>query len=290
MKRSIVLVATLSVLVMMIASPADASFPGSNGKIAFASFSRHGTFSIGAVEPNGSGLTSLSDHFQDSYPSWSADGTTIVFAHYHRGEPDKIVTMASDGTGRSVVFAASAYMQFIARPVWSPDGSKIAFEARVGTHYSPKIYTINANGSLLTNISGHDNNDSDPDWSPDGTKIAFASRDGVMTMNTDGSERSLVVDNGFWPSWSPDGTMLAFRSHNDIYVSATDGSSLTQLTDAPRFESYPAFSPDGTLVAFVRRMPSHGEVWTVALADLTTTRITDTKRDEYALSWQALSP
>ena len=77
------------------------------------------------------------------------------------------------------------------RPIFSPDGSKIAFHAV--KEFNCQIYIMNADGSgikELTNILswnyGHV-------FSPGGSKIAFYSdRDGsfeIYIMNTDGSEQ-----------------------------------------------------------------------------------------------------
>lgn len=59
-------------------------------------------------------------------------------------------------------------------PVWSPDGTKIAFQSmRNGVNY--QVYVMNADGTGQVNLSNSTANDIQPSWSPDGTKIAFAS-------------------------------------------------------------------------------------------------------------------
>jgi Tol biopolymer transport system component len=77
-------------------------------------------------------------------------------------------------------------------PVWSPDGTKIAYAVD-----RTDIYVINADGSNPVNIT--DSSPSDhlfPCWSPDGSKIGFtSSRDGEDTlyiMNSDGSNPQRV--------------------------------------------------------------------------------------------------
>jgi TolB protein len=47
-------------------------------------------------------------------------------------------------------------------PVWSPDGTKIAFVSEGGIKQY-EIYVMNADGSRKTNLT----NDSDQDWAPD---------------------------------------------------------------------------------------------------------------------------
>jgi len=50
-------------------------------------------------------------------------------------------------------------------PVWSPDGTKIAFHSdRVGPN--PDIFVMNADGSGQTNRSNNPADDSFPDWQP----------------------------------------------------------------------------------------------------------------------------
>ena len=63
-------------------------------------------------------------------------------------------------------------------PVWSPDGSKIAY------HSKPLLFAIflmNATGSDPVNLTNvRTSTDVHPAWSPDGAKIAFTStRDGT---------------------------------------------------------------------------------------------------------------
>ena len=58
-------------------------------------------------------------------------------------------------------------------PVWSPDGTRIAFDStRSGNR---EVWVINADGSGLTNVSNHPAQDYEPAWSPDGTQITFTS-------------------------------------------------------------------------------------------------------------------
>jgi dipeptidyl aminopeptidase/acylaminoacyl peptidase len=100
-------------------------------------------------------------------------------------------------------------------PVWSPDGSRIAFEST--RHGNSEIYVMNADGSNQVNVSNHPADDGAPAWSPDGTMIAFVSlRDGqeeIYLMNADGSEQGrLTTGPGLKlaPSWLEDGQEIVF--------------------------------------------------------------------------------
>ena len=72
-----------------------------------------------------------------------------------------------------------------------------------------EIYTMNADGSGVTQLTSNGDDDKAPTWSPDGTKIAFGSiRDGkpaVYVMKADGTARinfhKTTKGYGIAPSW-----------------------------------------------------------------------------------------
>src|SRR5438552_14598202 len=74
-------------------------------------------------------------------------------------------------------------------PVWSPDGTKIAFEGFPDGDW--EVYVMNADGSDLRNLTNNPAQHLRLAWSPDGSKIAFdTDRDGnqdVYVMNVDGT-------------------------------------------------------------------------------------------------------
>ncbi|HXH88320.1 MAG TPA: hypothetical protein VNI55_06920, partial [Gaiellaceae bacterium] len=157
-------------------------------------------------------------------------------------------------------------------PVWSPDGRKIAFVRHTGRTPSEgedgratEIYVMNFDGSGVTALTSHLEDDYHPTWSPDGKKIAFASereggngRPDIYVMNADGSDIRRIAPTSRSrdePAWSPDGTRIAFtayRANSDIFVINVDGSGETPLTTttASRLNSDPQWSPDGKKIAF----------------------------------------
>ena len=102
-------------------SPADAAFPGVNGKIAFRS-SRDGNFQIYVVNADGSGQINLSNNpVGDVDPNWSPDGLKIVFASRRDGI-DQIYVMNADGSGQAKLSNNAAYGR---SPDWQPLGASI---------------------------------------------------------------------------------------------------------------------------------------------------------------------
>ena len=268
----------LLILIMLVVQPrpAEATFPGQNGRIAFAanSFGIGRNDEIYTMPPDGSDwrqLTSTTDGAR--YPAWSADGTKIAFNVVRQGSHE-IGTMYSDGSGRRLLTPIDGIPSN--QPVWSPDGTKIAFWSYYDGQKAD-IFVMNADGSGVKRLTTDpEHHDAAPAWSPDGTKIAFQkglswlgdTHEDVWVMDaSDGTgQANLTSDlaanagNGN-PDWSPDGTKIAFASSGDIYTVNPNGSSLSPLTNTTDMSEWsPAWSPDGTQIVFNAWDPQIGDV------------------------------
>lgn len=236
-----------------------------NGKIAFHKVI-DGKSQIYVINADGSDQTNLSDstlpYFGDYDPTWSSDGTQILFGSQRDGYPE-IYVMNADGTDQTRLTNKTG-SKFGGD--WSPDGLKIAYSSTVPTteeQQNEDIFVMNADGTNQVNLTSASTFDENPDWSPDGTKIAFDNEAEIYIMNADGAGKTRLKDQfqpiDRNPSWSPDGAKIAFESNSDgnsnIYVVNADGTGQTKLTGNGPIDTTdlePSWSPDGTKITFAR--------------------------------------
>lgn len=190
---------------------------------------------------------------RDGAPSWSPDGTHVVFHAEEDGAADLFVARADGSDRRNLTRTAADE----GAPAYSPDAARIAFDTDADGNF--EIYVMQADGTGRTRLTNHASRDVAPAWSPDGRKIAFmsdrASRPefDVFTMNADGSgvERVTTAGTSWFPQYSPDGSRLAFHVGRDVHVMDVAGGRLVGLTTHPADGMYPSWSPDGKRLAFM---------------------------------------
>ena len=278
------LMATIPVLLLvtgvlvLAAKPASAQETAPNGKIAFSS-SADGDYDVYTMNPDGSELINLTDAFggaDDTDPNWSPDGSKIAFASGRAGGEDhlfanNVFVMNADGS-HQVQLTFEPDHQSSLQPSWSPGGAQLAFASdREGDW---EIFTMGADGSAQTNITGPNQSlsydDMNPDWSPDGTRIIFEGvRQGaseILTADPDGTDEvNLTAEddppfaniNGY-PSYRPDGSKIVFmRAPNDgsdewdIWVMDPDGTDKEDVLPDDEWQDLaPAWSPNGTQIIF----------------------------------------
>ena len=69
-----------AVVVLVVSEKAEATFPGKNGRIAYASYGGGKDSEIYTINPDGSGKTQLTHNDTDDDPAYSPDGKKIVYA------------------------------------------------------------------------------------------------------------------------------------------------------------------------------------------------------------------
>lgn len=270
----------LVLLAAALAAPAQAAFPGQNGRISFSSEG-----DLWSVNPDGSNLvrltrTPLPD--DEAQSAFSPGGTRIAYRRRPAaGVPFQVFVMNADGTDpRQVTTDASVNAT---QPGWSPDGTQLVYRRSTpGQNASGDVWAIGVDGTgaraLVTTPVGDERY---PVLSPDGTRLAFtSSREGgqfdIFVGGAEGSGQTrLTTDPGYdsAPSWSPDATRLAFERGarlddeptKDVWVMDADGTDQAVLAATPGVvDEGPAFSPDGTQIAFTTGRDGNGEIYRMA--------------------------
>jgi len=267
-RRTRAVVAALLVLGISVTALSEDGSGSEGDRIVFAS-TRDGGMEIYVLDPDdGSTIRLTHNNGFDGLPDWSPDGSRIAFTSDMDGflgeqEPGgpsnlELYTMAPDG---SEVVRLTYNSRYEGESDWSPDGSRIAFDA-ADPFEDLQVYVMDRDGlaSPTALTSGAPNGD--PVWSPDGSQIAFTSlRDGdreIYVMAADGSGQINLTNSpgsdDYMAAWSPDGSKIAFLSERDgnpeIYVMAADGSDPVRLTHSPADDIDPSWSPDGRRIVF----------------------------------------
>jgi Tol biopolymer transport system component len=169
------------------------------------------------------------------------------------------------------------------RPVWSLDGTQVAFQSNREKVY--QVFVMAADGSNERRVSAEGIDDRHPSWSPTGTALAVDSGSEsvreIWTVDLASGARSQVTRLGAiatFPSWSPDGKQLSFYIYRggvlDLWSVGADGSSPRQLTNGLASEQQQQctfachvapFSPDGRRLAY--STTGRSEVWTMRASD-----------------------
>ncbi len=208
------------------------------------------------LNPNGSRIQLTTDGMSYS-GSISPDGALVAYTKVSgRFLPDDgLYVIDSTGDARELLVAVRGQTA-LTDPVWSPDGSRIAFielEIVGETSWGEPVYgrtlsVVNADGTgrqVLIDLGREDRSPtgwaSDLAWSPDGSQFAFSSssleRPGnyqIYVVNVDGSELRQLTSEGdsSQPVWSPDGLRIAFACGSALCTMGADGTDVREITGA----------------------------------------------------------
>jgi len=137
------------------------------------------------------------------------------------------------------------------------------------------IFSMNLDGTELTQLTNDPGSDQYPSVSPDGKKIAYSATVGgtwqIVVMNWDGSGKEQITSGPYrhgFPTWSFDGKYIFLEIYIDdnweIYRMDSDGSNLKRLTNNPGIDDWhPAAHPFEYKVIYESGPPGSEDIFII---------------------------
>ncbi len=226
-------------------------------------------------------------------PAISPDGSQVVFT---RTWVDKVKDQSRSNVW--LIDAAGTRLRELTRgnwrdtaPVWSPDGSKVAFLSdRDATTQIHVLWVATGELAQLTHV---ERTPSGLAWSPDGRQLAFTSfvpdEDPVLAVtlpkrprNAEWAKGATIVDT---LTWARDGEGPVERGFTHVFtVDAITGGTPRQITEGRFNHTGPEWSADGQTiyVSGIRKpeaeyLQGDSEIYAINLKTLAVTTLTDRK-------------
>ena len=228
------------------------------------------------------------------YPSPSPDGSMIAFSY--GGD----IWIANTGTN-AIARRITVHEAYDYRPVWSPDGSRIAFASdRTGDN---NVFVVDTVTLKPVQLTFHQRPDAPVDWTPDGTEVIFVSaRDlsprRIPTPYHVKADRS-VRPAKLWPVMSmdvrlsPDGRTVAFvrgyerwwrkgykgSNNYNIWLYDLESGEYKQITKSTNPEYTPMWSADGKSIYYLAEESKTANIYRMAADGSDAVRLTDFSED-----------
>ena len=222
------------------------------------------------------------------HPALSPDGKFVAYAAGPNGRLRIYVRQLYGGRTIAVADSTPGDQHW---PRWSPDGSRLSFEAGRAIYVVPALggpaRLLVAPPEQSPGVNGEgaisDEGPSYLAWSPDGRKIAYAVGRRIEVRAAEGGPPTTIAEVGQPHSfaWSPDGSRIAYVLGNAAFVYAPNaigniapsaiwtvaasGGPPVPLTDAAALNTSPAWLPDGRSLLFVSSRDGSRDVYRVAI-------------------------
>jgi len=177
----------------------------------------------------------------------------------------------------------------IISPVWSPDGTMLAYVSF--ELHKPVVYVHTLANGARRAVANYRGSNSAPAFSPDGKNLAVVlTKDGnseIYLIGIDGSNPRRMTSNDAIdtePFFSADGAWIYFTSDRggspQIYRMPAAGGDAQRITFNGDYNISPRVSPDGRLLAYVSRRNDLFQIEVLDIALNQELTVTDTVRDE----------
>jgi Tol biopolymer transport system component/tRNA A-37 threonylcarbamoyl transferase component Bud32 len=165
-------------------------------------------------------------------------GNRLAYTRLQRDINIYAAELGPDGRLRSAEKPFAASSRRDTDPVYSPDGTRVAFES-------------DRSGS---------------------SEIWLARSDGTQLFQLTSAERASVLDATAWAAWSPDGTQVLYSSRPapgeapDLFVMNVNGGPARRLTDDASSDFAGSWSADGRTIYFVSWRSGERRVYSMPAA------------------------
>ncbi|MGB6335780.1 MAG: protein kinase, partial [Thermoanaerobaculia bacterium] len=247
--------------------------------IAFdAEFGQPGSYAIGMVRSDGTGLRQLTDSgHRDRYPEWSPEGRRLTFAGNRSGSLQAWIINA-DGSGLRQL-TDMPETEFIL-PVWPPDGSRLAtssLHGEVTYIFDPDKPWREEPPTQLVGFGDEEDKFWAWSWSPDGRRlVGECGREaseglGICLYSFDTGDYEKLTEVGSDPFWLNDGRRLMFHAEGDsgsaIFLIDTETGETREVITSESLSiapdsiwQWPALSPDNRTI-YIERYHTEADIW-----------------------------
>jgi dipeptidyl aminopeptidase/acylaminoacyl peptidase len=151
----------LIMLVVLYAQPAEANYPGTNGKIAYSGWDGN-DLEIYTVNPDGgSNVKVTNNQSGNEAPAYSPNAKKIAYSGWDGNDWD-IYTINTDGGSRKNVTNNNNTDDN--QPSYSPSGKKIAYVYDAAGGTDAEIYYIKPDGGGRKNVTNNNTDNFYPYW------------------------------------------------------------------------------------------------------------------------------
>ena len=211
-----------------------------------------------------------------------ADGSKIAYQTVRAGRNELWERSTAAGQERLLLSSTEARL---AKPLWSPDGAKLAFLRCAARDNSLAVAVLNTDGTgdrVLSLPRGVEMIGSD--WTKDGQALLGAcrfNRSGrystcmvpLSSVNERGDAPVQVIAsdskrNLYNQRFSPDQHWITFLAHDLLYASTSTvyvipaaGGPWRAITEGTWFDDKPRWSPDGRILYFVSNRTGVANIW-----------------------------
>ncbi len=283
-------------------SPAPNPFAGEKAWVAYQT-NRTGE-GVWLIHPDGTQDHQIAKDFAGNLqlPDWSTDGKKIVMTSRNTGGTEPLYEYDLPTETYRQLFACEDPCVGDDEPVYSPDGTKVAFIRALApfVHSDAIGDDVPSDCGLwigdiatgeVTQITSNPecNREYNPRWSPDGSQLTYwrdpyengmATGTAIYIINADGSDEHQLTNPGDFAGeadWSPDGEWIVFDTYplaefnhmpkiSNLYRIHPDRLGMEQLTNYETTDlraTQPQYTPDGKWIIFTGVTPSSRSLWAI---------------------------